>query len=126
MYIYGPGEEEFYENQKRREPWRTATIDRFPNIKKVALLMAYSNDMVSRYHPQEVFLETAENVISAEGVYEDDLQAFDAWLATLTDEEQETLADGEHTEMKAIAARCLVRGIDDMNMCELFTVMFEA
>lgn len=79
-----------------------ARLDKFPYIKEVALSMAYSNDMINRQEPEHLFVDGQDSVLAS--VDEDDLLQLDAWIGTLSREQRETLADGEETEVKELAA----------------------
>lgn len=97
-------------------------IDQFPNIKELFLKMGYANGMINREQPLEDFLASCEEVIGADGVYHDDLVNFENWLATLSREDQETLADGDETEAEILAISCplnhegfkMIRLLDDL------------
>lgn len=87
-------------------------LERFPNIVKATLEMSYCNGGIFRRMPErdtegrtENDVKTAlEEVLFAEGVYEDDLRAIDDWLGTITDDELSIVVDGEETEAAAIVA----------------------
>lgn len=78
-------------------------INEYPSIKAVALTMACSNDMINRLHTETQFLEDTDAVLAS--FDEADLRALDAWLATLSDADRDTLADGEYDEAQALSAQ---------------------
>lgn len=71
------------------------TINRYPKIKQFALDVALCNDMINRLEPEGAFLERCEQALFADGVLTEDLERLEAWLDTLTEEQFETLADGD-------------------------------
>lgn len=81
----------------------TQTIDKFPHIQTVALHIAYDNGMINVTCSVEQFLEAVNDVIGADGVDLADLQKVEAWLATLDDEDLETLACGDQFDQTEIA-----------------------
>ena len=95
-------------------------IDRFPGIRRIALEIAYDNGMINRYQSQSVWLSSLDEVLGADGVDEADLRVLDEWCLTLSDEDAETLAAGEQTEMEEVAARC-----PRPDLCGIFNDIFE-
>lgn len=76
-----------------------------PQLKEVCLIIAYDNGMVNRSRPEATFLRNAERIVFALAHAPEDLTAVETWIATLTEEERETLAAGEHDDMQALLAR---------------------
>ncbi len=81
-----------------------STINDYPFIKAAAMELAFDSDMINRTITEEQFLAGVEAVIFADGVYEKDVKAFENWLSALTDEDRETVAVGEHSEMMELIA----------------------
>ncbi len=79
------------------------SIDDFPFIKEVALEIAFDSGFFDRSLSQEDFLKGVEACIFADGVYEKDVKALNNWLGTLSKEDRDTVACGEHSEMVEIA-----------------------
>ena len=77
----------------------------FPHITMIAQTIYLDNGKINRHHGEESFLEDLDCILGADGVYYADLKALDDWLSTLTEEERETLADGEQSEMEEIQSR---------------------
>ena len=75
------------------------TIEEFPLIKKVSLLIAYDNSMIDREEDMQTFLDSCTEIIGADGVYHEDLTKLEKWLGTKTEDELETIASGEQREM---------------------------
>jgi hypothetical protein len=100
-------------------------IDQYPNIKEVALEIAYCNSMINRFESQEEFLRKASEVLDQDGVTEQELKALEKWLSELSHEEKLTLADGEHDEMVKIEETCPMGGPDNVSLCFLFNDMIE-
>lgn len=76
----------------------------FPAIAKATLEMSYDNGGINRDRTEADCMKALDEVLSAEGVYYNDLTAIDAWLATLTEEQMQVVVAGEETEMKASLA----------------------
>jgi hypothetical protein len=79
-------------------------INQYPNLKRVALEIAYDNGMINRFCTEELFLKSLDPIIGAEGTYHADLVVWDEWLGTLTDEQIQIVAAGEQTEMEELMA----------------------
>jgi len=75
---------------------------KFPNIRKAALEIAYDNGMINRFEPEEKFLDACLSVLGADGVYETDLERFEAFLGELTTKEMNDLCCGEFQDMAVI------------------------
>lgn len=73
-------------------------IDRFPNIKKAFIEMSYDNGGINIHRTEEDAYNETEQVLSAEGVVEEDLQTLDDWIGTLTDDQIQMLVAGEESE----------------------------
>lgn len=97
-----------------------AKIDSFPNIRHIAIEIAYDNGMVHRDSTEQDFINSTDVALGADGVYEADLRVLDEWIGTLTDEQKETLAVGEETEMQAVANMC-----PQPWLCGIFYDIFE-
>lgn len=98
----------------------TQNLDSFPKIKQVVLSIAYDNGMINRESSQERFIEKVNEIIGGDGVYYTDLQNLNEWLETLSDDDLETFANGEHLDQVAIASQFV--GPDILG---LFTDIFE-
>jgi hypothetical protein len=103
------------------------SIQSYPNLKRVALELAYDNGMINRCCSEELWLSSIEPIIGAEGVYHEDLVAWDAWLGTLTDEEIQTVACGETSDMEKIMANApeSVSSNDEASLNGLLNDIFE-
>ena len=80
-------------------------MDNYPFIKEAALEIAFDSGMINRSLSEEDFLKGVESCIFADGIFEVDVRALDNWLGTLSKEDRETVACGEHSEMMEIAKR---------------------
>lgn len=75
--------------------------EKYPKILNAFQLIALDNGGINRNRPVE---QQEEESIKFLSEYEQDsLDAIEAWLAALTDEQLDTFCNGEHTEMDAIA-----------------------
>lgn len=52
--------------------------------------------------PQADILRLLDECLGAEGIYHDDLKALDDWLFALSDDDLDTVIDGEESEVGAI------------------------
>jgi hypothetical protein len=77
----------------------------YPGITAAAITMCACNGALNRFVSEAVLLERLDHVLSAEGVYAEDLAAVEAWLATLNGAQIMVLVDGEESEMEALLAR---------------------
>jgi len=80
---------------------RTMIIGKYPGIKLVSLFIAYDNDSIPEGSTEEQWLLSLDHVFEVDS---DDLAMLDQWCQTLTNEEAETLAAGEHDNMMDIVA----------------------
>lgn len=71
------------------------------NIRKTCLLISYSNGGVNRDRSEARVLREMQHFIDSRP-YNSELKAIDEWLGTLTDDQLETVCDGEQSEMDAI------------------------
>lgn len=71
-----------------------------PNIKKVALNIAYDNGMVNRLESEEDYLHKVATIISKKPIIW--CLELEAWLKTKNPIEQDIIAVGEHEEMMAL------------------------
>lgn len=101
-------------------------IDRFPHIRSFALEIAYDNGMINVAHPEDCFLAECDAIMGADGMYDEDHARLDDWLATLSQDELETLAAGEETEMNTIRERCPRGGPDNVPLCNIGNDFFES
>lgn len=69
-----------------------------PNLKEVCVAMACANGGINRDRSEAAFLRAAERIVFAIANAPEDMAAIEAWLSTLTEEQRNTLADGEYTE----------------------------
>lgn len=81
-------------------------INDYPVIKCLVISIAASNGIINRLEPVEMILGKAEECLGADGVMTDDVQKLNIWLGSLSADELDTLADGEHEEMDAISKNC--------------------
>lgn len=97
-------------------------MEDFKGIREIALIIAYDNGMVNRFEPEAKFIENCEQIISDRNQFATiDIIDLDMWIKTLSDEDKETLAAGEHTDVMAIEARA-----PKPEVChELFLRIFE-
>lgn len=98
-------------------------IQAFPAICDVASRMAYDNGVVNRQEPIEEFYRTCDNVI-ADRTHAD-LVALETWITGLTEEQRDTLADGEETEVQALVATGPTGGPDNEPLANLLNDIFE-
>lgn len=82
-----------------------SVLSRFPAVKSVALVVAYSNGMINRSRTEAEWLDSTDEVFGAEGVYENELQELELYCSRLTPDEIVTVADGDQDEASAIAGR---------------------
>lgn len=81
----------------------TQNCETFPGIKKVALEIAYDNGMINRSFTESDFLSKVDEILGSDGVDFADLKRIDDWIATLSENEIQVLAAGEHVEMVALS-----------------------
>jgi hypothetical protein len=101
-------------------------IDRFPLIKKAALVIAYDSGMINRTETEAEWLGRTESVLaSCDDV---DLLALDNWLAALTTDEFETVSAGcqDDVETLEILRKCPRGGPDGQLLTKLLDDIFEA
>lgn len=77
-------------------------IDQCPAIRKAALNIAYDNGMVNRMNTEQQFMIGANEVLKEYTDY----MAIENFLATLTDEQLDTLCTGEEQEQVIILRAC--------------------
>lgn len=75
-----------------------------PNLKEVCVTMACCNGGINRERTEAGFLRKAERIVFAVGHAPEDMAAIEWWLASLTEEQRNTLADGEYAENQALLA----------------------
>jgi len=92
-----------------------AIINKFPGIKRAALYLAHANGMIYRGCTEEQWLSSLDYVLGAEGVDTDELQKLDDWCKTLSDEQVETLVDGEEEEMQQLVDSCPTEAVGIFN-----------
>ena len=80
-------------------------FDKYRSLRRAALRVAYDNGMINRYQTEEQFLDGAEEAVGADGVYNADLAAIDAALASLTSQELDDLCSGGEEEKYAVLAK---------------------
>ena len=80
-----------------------SNINNYSFIKAAALEIALDNGMINKSFSEEDFYKGVEACIFADGVYEKDIKALDIWLGSLSKEDQETIAIGEHSEMMELS-----------------------
>lgn len=96
------------------------TLKSFPGIRKVALEIAYDNGMIDRDNPEEAFLQKVDEIVAADGVDYSVLKQIDDWINTLSEEEIQILAVGEHVEMVALTSK-----FSDPEKLDIFNDIFE-
>ncbi len=82
----------------------TPLLDRRLALRQQVVAIALAVGAINSHEPVEEALERAEEALGAEGVATADVEALDAWLASLTQEQRDVLADGEEDEIAAIEA----------------------
>lgn len=93
------------------------SIDSFPNIKAVALVVALDNDLINRERTEEKFFEDCNGWVAS---YDNaDLVALEEWIGGLSEEDRETLACGEHSDMKKVEESC-PRNSDGLALSTMF------
>ena len=71
------------------------------HIRRACLLISRSNGGINRGRPETRVLREMQKFLDTRP-YEAEFKAIDEWLGTLTEDQLETVCDGEHSEMKAI------------------------
>jgi hypothetical protein len=74
-------------------------------LKDLCVTMAACNGGINRVRPESDFLRAAEPIVFALAHAPEDMAAIEQWLATLTEDERLTIADGEYTESQALLAK---------------------
>lgn len=100
----------------------------YPNLKRVALEIAYDNGMINRFCSEELFLKSLDPIIGDSGTYHADLVVWDEWLGTLTDEQIQVVAAGEQTEMEELMELCpdpVEASPEDASLSGLLNDIFE-
>lgn len=120
-----PQPESYADLEARNSQGQPFQIQSYPHICDVATRMALDNDCINRDESTADFYEKTESVIGDTGVYHEDLQALDDWLATLNSGEKDLLAGGEQEEMLALIAKGPTGGPDDIPLANIFNDMFE-
>jgi hypothetical protein len=85
--------------------------------------MAMDNGCINREEPVTKFYETCDTVLGDK----DDMELFrlTVWLGTLSEEELDTLADGEESEVNELRARSPKGGPDNAPLANIFDDIFE-
>ena len=100
-------------------------IDKYPGIKKAALLIAYDNGIINRLKPEQQWLESLDAVLGTNSVAEEDLDWFDQWLLSLDETNFHTACCGEETDMKKVADMA-PSSRNGESMHKLLNTIFEA
>jgi hypothetical protein len=104
----------------------THTLASYPAVLDVATRMALDNDMINRHHPESDFHALCDRAISNNGWRSDELQALEEWIQPLTDEDRDTLADGEESEVDALTSQAPARREPLVgSVADLFNDIFE-
>jgi hypothetical protein len=74
----------------------------FPGIAKAALEMSYCNGGINRDRRERDVLKILDAMLADGADLALDLPAIDAWLSALSDDDLQTVVDGEETEMLAL------------------------
>jgi hypothetical protein len=90
-------------------------IREFPSLRKAYLAMEYDNGGIFRGRTEDDALTEASAVLKDTAGTE--LQLVDEFISTLSDEELETLAGGEHNDVLLIEARGPIRD-DGVNLVQ--------
>ena len=100
-------------------------IHKYPNIRDVATRMALDNGVVNRQEPVADFYTSCDPVLAS--CDEADLKALEMWLDTMTEEQADTLADGEEKEREQLLQTCPQVGGDPASppIAKLFDDIFE-
>lgn len=75
--------------------------DRYPGIRRAGLVMSRCNGGINRLRTKEAVLRAMDRFLEQGN---EDLAAISAWLLALSDEDLETVVDGEHEEQQALVA----------------------
>lgn len=76
----------------------------FPQIIKIALNIAYSNDLINRSEPEENYLTRIADIISKRPLITVIQLEFD--LKDMTDSQLMTIADGDHEYAQVLLSQC--------------------
>lgn len=74
---------------------------RMDNIRKACLLISYSNGGVHRGRSETKVLRDLQHFIDSRP-YADEMKSINAWLGTLSEQQLETVCDGDQDEAEAI------------------------
>ncbi len=74
----------------------------YPAITNVLVSAVRDNGGINRFRPESEVLDLLDECIGADGVYHENLERLDAWLAALSEEDLETVIGGEEEEMNAV------------------------
>jgi hypothetical protein len=83
----------------------------YQGIVKAALLIAYDNGIVNREHPEDEFMATTMKVCDLVK-YKPNLDAYNTFLYSLSEEELTDVCCGEDTDMQRVLDRAPA-GLDD-------------
>lgn len=104
-----------------------SAIDQFPTVRKAAILIALDNGLINRFCSEENWISKVEEAIFADGVPQQDVQALEDFLKTLSEEDFETICCGEHDEMVAVEANAPMSVVEpEMKVTRLLNDIFEA
>lgn len=113
-------------NRGGKDMGAVSAIEKWPGLKKAALEIAYDNGMINRCSPEDDWLRSLDPVLGAEGVYDADLERWSDWLLTLSEDDLQTVAAGEETEMHAIMANAPPSESGEGGLDGLLNDIFEA
>lgn len=88
------------------DPTRHPELVRYPALRGMCFAVVLGAGGINRDRtPLEVW-DAISAVTGAEGVYDEDLSRWDAWLSERTEKEIMTLAEGEHSEGQELLKSC--------------------
>ena len=87
-------------------------LEKYENVKKAFLLVAYDNGIINRFESEDEFIKNSEQEIIS-GYYDEDLNKFDKFLATLNEQELQTLCIGLYEDALILEQNCPHGGPDD-------------
>jgi len=94
--------------------------------REIVLSMAASNGILNRTTTAQKIVKRAEVVLLDKDVTISDVYNLETWLRSLTDEQRETITDGEQSEMDEINAMSPMNSKGTDHVSALIERMYEA